>query len=55
MTSPPTDYPESWRPRGAPQSAPSAPPLEPLMMAIDAYLAGLSEEEFQALVARTRG
>jgi hypothetical protein len=48
-------YPDSWKPRGAPQTAPPAPPLEPLLMAIDGYIAGLSAEEFDQLVARTRG
>jgi hypothetical protein len=50
---PPTAYPSSWRPPGAPP--PDVPPsLEALQMAVDAYVASLSAEEFDALVARTR-
>jgi hypothetical protein len=54
MTSGPTDYPASWRPNGAPP--PDTPaPGEAIAMAVDAYVASLSDAEFQALVARTRG
>jgi hypothetical protein len=53
VTDGPTGYPDSWRPPGAPPSAPA--PAEAIAMAVDAYVASLSDEEFQALVARTRG
>ena len=55
MTSGPTDYPDSWRPRGAPQSQSPAAPIEALMLAIDSFIAALSPEEFDQLVSRTRG
>jgi hypothetical protein len=53
VTDGPTDYPDSWRPRGALSSAPAPP--EAIAMAVDAYVASLSDAEFQALVERTRG
>ena len=53
MTTGPTAYPSSWRPQGAPP--PDEPPnFEALALAVDAYVAALSDEEFAALVARTR-
>jgi hypothetical protein len=49
----PTGYPSGWRPAGAPP--PDEPPnVEALALAIDAYVAALSPEEFDALVQRTR-
>ncbi len=50
----PTAYPSNWRPADAP------PPDEPvnveaIAFAIDAYLAALSGQEFDALVLRVRG
>ena len=53
MTEGPTGYPDSWRPNGAPRPAPA--PAEAIAMAVDTYVASLSPEEFDALVARTRG
>ena len=50
----PTEYPSSWTPRGAPQAAAPAAPIEPIMLAIDAYLAALSPQEFAEMVQRTR-
>jgi hypothetical protein len=59
MTSPPTGYPDSWRPRGAPAPEPQAQsspaPVEALELALDAYVASLTDTEFAALVERTRG
>ena len=59
MTSPPDGYPDSWRPRGAPapepQAASSAAPVEAVALAVDSYIAALSEDDFTALVQRTRG
>jgi hypothetical protein len=58
MSSGPTDYPSAWTPRGAPQArAPAAPaaPAEAIAMAVDSYVASLSDDEFRALVERTRG
>ena len=54
MTRPgPTDYPSAWRPAGAPP--PDTPVnVEALALAVDAYIAALSPEEFDALVVRTR-
>jgi hypothetical protein len=50
----PTAYPSGWRPKGAPP--PDEPVnLEALALAIDAYLAALSDAEFAALAARVRG
>jgi hypothetical protein len=54
MTSGPTDYPSNW-PGARNQPAPPAAPTEALMLALDAFVASLSDAEFQALVARTRG
>jgi hypothetical protein len=51
----PTGYPDSWRPRGAPPSTDTPAPAEAVAMAVDSFVAALSDEEFQALVARTRG
>jgi hypothetical protein len=57
MISPPTDYPDSWK-RGAQAAPPAprgAPVVEALQMAVDSFVAALSESDFRALVARTRG
>jgi hypothetical protein len=53
MTSPPTEYPSNWH--GARPSAPPAAPSEALALAIDSFIAALTPEEFNQLVARTRG
>ena len=49
----PTAYPSNWRPAGAPPPDPT-PNFEALALAVDAYIAALTPEEFDALVARTR-
>ena len=50
----PTGYPRRWAPKGAPP--PDEPPnFEALQLCIDAFVAALSPEEFDALVARVRG
>lgn len=55
MTTPDDSYPDSWkRSNGAPRGTPAAP-TEAVAMAIDAFVAALSPEEFDQLVARTRG
>jgi hypothetical protein len=54
MTSPPTEYPASW-PGARPSAPPPPPPSEPVALAIDAYIASLSDEELKSLLARTRG
>jgi hypothetical protein len=49
----PTCYPSGWRPKNAPP--PDEPPnFEALALAIDAYLAALTDAEFAALVERVR-
>jgi hypothetical protein len=51
----PVEYPDSWkRSNGAPRAGFPAP-SEAVAMAIDAFIAALSPEEFDQLVARTRG
>ena len=55
MTSPPTEYPSAWTPRGAPQPAAPAAPAEAVALAVDSYVAALTESEFDQLVSRTRG
>jgi len=54
MTSPPTDYPANWP--GA-RSEPAAPatPIEVLLLAVDMFIASLSDNEFRVLAERTRG
>ena len=49
----PTAYPSNWRPAGAPPPD-VEPNVEALALAVDAYLAALSDEEFAALVERVR-
>lgn len=46
-------YPAHWAPREMRQSTPA--PAEAIALAIDAYIASLSESEFNQLVQRTRG
>jgi hypothetical protein len=53
VTDGPTGYPASWTPRKARASTPA--PAEAIALAIDSFVASLSEEEFRALVERTRG
>lgn len=55
MTTGDDSYPSAWTPRGAPQAAPPAAPAEAVAMAIDAYVAALTPEEFAEMVRRTRG
>ena len=52
-TAGPTGYPSAWRPKGAPPPD-VEPNLEAIMLALDAYLAALSDEEFAELAARVR-
>jgi hypothetical protein len=54
MKSGPTDYPSNW-PGARNQPAAPATPCEAVALAVDAYVSSLSEPDFQALVARTRG
>ena len=49
----PTGYPRQWAPKGAPPPD-VEPNVEALALAVDAYLAALSDEEFAALVERVR-
>ncbi|WP_333894511.1 hypothetical protein [Mycolicibacterium gadium] len=55
MTQPPSDdsYPSSWRPRGAPEQAPETPSVA-LTLAIESYVAALTDAQLQDLLARTR-
>jgi hypothetical protein len=46
---PPIEYPDSWRPPGAP---PFEPEVEPT--AAEVWLASLDEDEFEALQRRVR-
>ena len=53
---PPTRYPDSWRPRGAPDFEPEEPEpsaLKPLEMELAA--AAMSDQEWQQFVKRSRG
>ena len=54
MTNLPTEYPSNW-PGARSQAAAPATPTEALMLAIDAFVAALSQSEFDQLVSRTRG
>jgi hypothetical protein len=54
MNDGPTDYPASWPGARAQPAAPAAP-AEALALCLDAYVAALSPEDFDQLVARTRG
>ena len=54
MNDGPTDYPASW-PGARTQPAAPATPAEAVALAVDSYVAALSEDEFTAMVARTRG
>jgi|KBSSwiStaDraftv2_1062776.scaffolds.fasta_scaffold565933_2 hypothetical protein len=54
MTSGPTDYPSNW-PGARTQPAAPAPPSEAVALAVDAYIAALTQPEFDQLVSRTRG
>jgi hypothetical protein len=51
----PTGYPSNWPGARNQAAAPAPPPIEALQMAVDVFLASLSDDEFRALVARTRG
>ena len=53
MTTGPTD-PSSWRPAGAPEPDAAPPIVEALLLALDSFVASLSESDFRALVERTR-
>jgi len=49
----PTGYPNQWRPKNAPPPDPETN-IEAVVVAIDGYLAALSDEEFAMLVERVR-
>ena len=49
-TEPPIEYPDSWRPAGAP---PFEPEIEPT--AAEAWLASLTDEEYFNMTKRVRG
>ena len=52
-TAGPTAYPSNWRPAGAPP--PDTPVnTEAIALAIDAFIAALSDDELTALLQRTR-
>ena len=53
MNGPPTDYPSTW-PGARSQAAAPATPSEAVAMAVDAFVASLTSEEFDAMVQRTR-
>ena len=49
-------YPSSWTARHLQrQTVPSADVIEAVLLAVDSYISALSSEEFNRLVARTRG
>ena len=50
----PADYPSNW-PGARSQAVAPAPPSEALLLALDAFVASLSDNDFRALVERTRG
>jgi len=53
MTTDPVRYPDSWRPRGAPEFEPEPEPdVRPLEMELRA--AAMTEDEWQAFVKRAR-
>jgi hypothetical protein len=54
MTTSDDSYPSNW-PGARTQAAAPAAPIEAVMLALDSFVASLSVEEFDALVARTRG
>ncbi len=54
MTSGPTDYPDSWKTGRAARPSPDTP-SEAVALAVDGFIAALSDADFDALVARTRG
>jgi hypothetical protein len=54
MAGPPTDYLSNW-PGARSQAEAPAPPTEALTLAIDAFIAALSQSEFDQRVSRTRG
>ena len=54
MTSGPTDYPSNW-PGARNQPAAPTTPIEAIQLAFDAYIAALSQSEFDQLVNRARG
>ena len=57
MTSGDDSYPSAWTPRGAQPPAPPAPAeaVEAIMLAIDSFIAALSQDELDQLLQRTRG
>ena len=53
MTQPDDWYPSSWRPRGAPTPQPESPAVA-IQFAVESYVAALSDQELNDLLARTR-
>ena len=49
MTSDPTEYPASWRPKGAPPPDGIEPPE------VEVWLQSLTDDEYTALTHRVRG
>jgi hypothetical protein len=55
MTQPgPTEYPSSWRPPGAPEPQPETASAIAVRMAIESFLAAISDAELDDLLSRTR-
>ena len=50
----PTGYPRQWAPKGSPPPD-VEPSIEAVVLAIDGYIAALTDEQFFALVERVRG
>ena len=54
MTTPDDSYPANW-PGARNQPAAPTTPIEAIQLAFDAYIAALSQSEFDQLVNRARG
>jgi hypothetical protein len=52
----PDEYPESWRPRGAPKPQPETPTAaaEAVALAVEQYISSLTEAQAADLWARSR-
>jgi hypothetical protein len=51
----PIRYPDSWRPRGAPDFEPEEPEPQLAPLAMELHCASMSDEEWAAFVKRARG
>ena len=49
----PVEYPDSWKRSNGRQSTPA--PSEAIALAVDSYIASLSDDELRVLLERTRG